>query len=133
MIKNKFIKNTIILSIGSLITKFLGFIIRIIFTRIIGKDGINLYSLVMPTYNLFITLATCGFPLAISALTARENTLFRKMFTSITPFLILINISLMVIIYYMAPSIGINLLRSKDSIIVIRSIILVLLEFSSTL
>ena len=32
----------------------------------------------------------------------------------------------MLIIYYIAPSIGINLLKSKDSIIIIRSIILVL-------
>ena len=65
---NRFIKSTFILMIGSLITKLLGFIIRIAFTRIIGSDGINLYSLIMPTYLLLITIAQLGLPIAISSI-----------------------------------------------------------------
>ena len=126
MIKNKFIKNTIILAIGSLITKALGFVIRIIFTRVIGKDGINLYSLIMPTYMLFITIATCGLPLAISALTARGKTLFRKLFINITPFIIIISIILMILVYYLSPIISIKLLKNNDAELIIRSLIFII-------
>ena len=52
MKQNKFLKATFILMIGGLITKILGFGIRIIYTRMVGSDAINLYSLVMPTYSL---------------------------------------------------------------------------------
>ncbi len=57
--KNAFIKSTVILMLGSLITKVLGFVIKIIFTRIIG-EGINLYSLIMPTYSLLIAITQLG-------------------------------------------------------------------------
>ena len=59
--KNKFIKSTIILVVGGITTKLLSFIIRIYFTRVI-KDGINIYSLIMPTYSLLITITQLGFP-----------------------------------------------------------------------
>ena len=54
--KNKFIKSTIILIIGGAITKILAMVIKIFLTRSIGDEGIGLYMLVLPTFNLFITL-----------------------------------------------------------------------------
>ena len=71
--KEKFIKSTIILIIGGLLTKILGMVIRIATTRVIGLEGIGLYMLVMPTYGLFITIATLSLPIAISKLVS-ENT-----------------------------------------------------------
>ena len=64
--KNKFIKSTLILILGGLVTKLLGFVIKIVYTRIIGQEGISLFMLVMPTYSLFITIAQLGLPIAIS-------------------------------------------------------------------
>lgn len=64
--KNTFIKSTIILLIGGFLTKLIGFIIRISYTRIIGTEGITLYSLITPTYSLLITLANFNIQLAIS-------------------------------------------------------------------
>ena len=57
MKNNKFLTATFILMIGGLITKILGFIIRIIYTRMVGNEAIALYSLVMPTYSLLLTIA----------------------------------------------------------------------------
>ena len=51
--KETFIKSTIILMIGGLLTKILGMIIRIVNTRLIGLEGISLYMLVFPTLSLF--------------------------------------------------------------------------------
>ena len=71
--KNKFIKSTIILIIGGLITKLLGFVIKIVYTRMIGEDGISLFMLVTPAYSLFITIAQLGLPIAISKLVAENK------------------------------------------------------------
>ena len=70
--KNAFIKSTVILLIGTLITKLLGFFIKIIFTRMIGT-GINLYSLIMPTYSLLVAITQLGLPYAISVIMAKNN------------------------------------------------------------
>ena len=70
MKNNKFIVSTLILIIGGMFTKLLGFIIKIIYTRIIGEDAISLYVLVMPTYSLLITIASLALPIAISKLVA---------------------------------------------------------------
>ena len=47
--KNKFIKSTIILMFGGLITKILGMIIKIALTRAVSTKGIGLYSLILMT------------------------------------------------------------------------------------
>ena len=71
--KNKFIISTIILIIGGLITKVLGMVIKIFLTRTIGTDGISLYMLVLPTFNLFITLCNLGVPTAITKLVSEKK------------------------------------------------------------
>ena len=53
---SKFIKSTLILLVGGFLTKVLGMLIKIITTRIIGTETLGLYMLIMPTFNLFITL-----------------------------------------------------------------------------
>lgn len=70
MKNNKFIVSTLTLIFGGMFTKLLGFIIKIIYTRIIGEDAISLYMLVMPTYSLLITIASLALPIAISKLVA---------------------------------------------------------------
>lgn len=71
--KNKFIKSTLILMVGGFFTKILGMIIRIVMTRLLGSEGIGLYMLIMPTFNLFIALSQLGLPTALSKLIAEEK------------------------------------------------------------
>lgn len=66
--KNKFIKSTIILIIGGFFTKLLGMIIKIILTRLIGTEGIGLYSMIMPTFMLLNSIAQLGLPTALNVL-----------------------------------------------------------------
>ena len=89
--KNIFIKSTIILMLGSLVSKLLGFIIRILFTRLIG-EGINLYSLVMPTYSLLIAITQLGLPYAVSSIMARNHYRGIRIMASIIPIALLFNI-----------------------------------------
>ena len=48
MKKNTFLVSTLILLIGGFLTKMIGLIIKVIYTRILKENGIALYSLVMP-------------------------------------------------------------------------------------
>lgn len=73
MRKSKFIKSTIILLIGGMLTKILGMLIKIITTRAIGTKAMGLYMMIMPTFNLFITLAQAGFPIAVSKIVSEDK------------------------------------------------------------
>ena len=54
--KNKFIKTTLILIIGSLITKVLSMIIKIIITRSIPTETLGLYMMLTPTLLLVVNI-----------------------------------------------------------------------------
>ena len=124
--KNKFVKSTLILIIGALFTKLLGLIIRIIFTRAVNENVINLYSIIMPTYSLLITLAGLGLPLAISNIIASSKTSSKKILFSIIPASLLINLILIGIVFLTAPIISNNLLHNKDTYYPIISIAFIL-------
>lgn len=123
---NKFFKSTLILMFGSLITRALGFIIRIIFTRIIGSDGINLYSMIMPTYSLFITIAQMGFPIAISNIIAKGEKRAKSVLSSIIPSSLLINLFIIILIFLIAPFLSNTLLKNPDTYYPIISIAFVI-------
>ena len=76
---SKFIKSTLILLVGGFLTKVLGMLIKIITTRIIGTETLGLYMLIMPTFNLFITLAQGGLPISVSKIVSenkKDNSIF---------------------------------------------------------
>ena len=112
--KNKFIKSTLILLIGGIITKLLSFVIRIYFTRNIGS-GIEIYSLIMPTYSLIITITQLGFPLAISSIIAKGEKTGKNIASSIIPISILLNIFLILIVVLSAGFLSNNLLHNKEA------------------
>lgn len=66
MTKQTFLKGTIILIIAGLITRFLGFLNRIVIARVIGEEGMGLYMMALPTMFLIIALTQLGLPVAIS-------------------------------------------------------------------
>ena len=77
-------KNKFILIIGGLITKILGMAIKIVLTRTIGTEGISKYMLVLPTFNLFITLCNLGVPTAITKMVSERNKSSKKIVVPIT-------------------------------------------------
>lgn len=111
MKQNKFLSATLILMFGGLITKVLGFIIRIIYTRMVGSDAINLYSLVMPTYSLILTIATFSLPIVISKLVSEHKTKSITILSSATLITIILNFLVITTIYFTKDFIAINLLH----------------------
>lgn len=71
--KNKFIKSTLILIIGGFFTKVLGMVIKIVLTRLIGTEGIGLYSMIMPTFLLLNSIAQLGLPTALNILISSDK------------------------------------------------------------
>ncbi len=81
--KNKFIKSTIILIIGGFFTKVLGMIIKIVMTRLMGTEGIGLFSLISPTFLLLIAISQLGLPTALNVLIAKGNNTKKLLSTAI--------------------------------------------------
>lgn len=109
--KNKLIKSTFILLIGGAITKILGMIIKIVITRMIGIEGVSLYTLIMPTFGLLIALAQLGFPIAISTLVAEGKSNNRRMILGIIPVSLFLNMTIIALLVIFAPFISNNLLH----------------------
>lgn len=123
--KNVFIKSTIILLIGTCLSKVLGFLIKIIFTRIIG-EGIAIYSLIMPTYSLLIAVTQLGLPYAISSIMARNNNRSIHILASIIPITLIFNIIIIALVITFAPFLANTLLKNPDTYLPIISICFVL-------
>jgi len=65
-----FIKGTVILSAAGLISKLMGFVYRVVLTRIIGAEGIALYQLVYPIYTTLLVISRSGIPVSLAKLIA---------------------------------------------------------------
>lgn len=122
--KNLFIKSTIILILGGIITKILGFIIRIIYTRIVGAEVIGLYSLVTPTYSLLITIATLALPTTISKLIAENKHNNLKIISTSTILIMIINFFVVLFMLLSAKFIANNLLHEERCYLLIISMAL---------
>ena len=70
--KNTFLMGTIILGVAGVIIKILGAIFRIPLGNMIGEDGMGYYQASYSVFALFLTLATAGFPTAISKLVSEQ-------------------------------------------------------------
>ncbi|GGA69248.1 stage V sporulation protein B [Ornithinibacillus halotolerans] len=66
MSKQTFLQGTIILILAGMITRFLGFINRLVIARVMGEEGVGLYMMALPTFFLVMTLTQLGLPVAIS-------------------------------------------------------------------
>ena len=100
--KNKFIKSTLILVIGGFFTKVLGMAIKIVLTRLIGTEGIGLYSMIMPTFLLLNSIAQLGLPTALNVLIASDKYNTKNLvFTAI---LISLSIDIMIMLFLIVSS-----------------------------
>ena len=69
--KNQIIKSTIILSVSSILAKFLGILFRWPLVMLIGDEGIGYYQMTYPLYMFFIGIVS-GMPIAVSKLVSER-------------------------------------------------------------
>ena len=127
MDKDNFLKNSFLLIASNVTTGILSFIFNIYLSKVLGAEGMGLYNLVMPIYNLFICLMTAGIVASISKLTAvytqkREHNNIVKTIRVVSLFNISWAFLIGIIVFFSAPLIGkygVNDVRTIDAIRVI--------------
>ena len=123
--KNKFIKSTLILIIGGAVTKILAMVIKIFLTRSIGDFGIGIYMMILPTFNLFITLCSLSLSTSISKLISEKKN-SKRIVLSIIPTSLIYNFILMFLLIIFAPFISNHLLKNSLTYYPIMAIALTL-------
>lgn len=122
MKKNKFIKSTLILVVGGLLTKILGMIIKISTTRVLGTYGIGIYSLIIPTFMLLNTIAQFGLPTSLNILVSKNSHDNKKLVMSAIVISLIIDIIIFTILIIFGKTIAINLLKENKCTIGLISI-----------
>jgi stage V sporulation protein B len=91
------VKGTLILIIGNIIVKILGALFKLPLANIVGADGMGLYNASFIVYDIFLVIATAGFPLAISKMVSKASALGKdsealKIFTVSRNFFLIIGL-----------------------------------------
>ncbi|MBR5662708.1 MAG: oligosaccharide flippase family protein [Bacilli bacterium] len=131
MQKNKLIKNTFLLVLGGLITKVLGFVIKILYTRYLKDDGVSLITLVFPTYSLLLTISNFALPLAVTKFIAENKDRKSKILFNSFWITMIINILIISLFMFLSNSFSIYLLHDERASFLIK-ILCFTLPFVST-
>ena len=111
MRQDNFFKNLFLLTASNVTTGILGFIFSIYLSKILGPEGMGLYNLVMPIYNLFICLMSAGIVASISKIAAvytdkgQHNNIV-KTIKVVAIFNIAWAVLIGLIVFFLAPTIG---------------------------
>ncbi|SFA92557.1 stage V sporulation protein B [Clostridium frigidicarnis] len=125
MSNKSFYKNSFMLILSNLTTGVLGFLFSIILSRSLGAEGMGLYGLVMPIYNLFICLICGGIVTAISKISAIyiDNKDFgnvKKTIKTIFTFNIMWGIIIAFIVFLLAPNISSVIIKDSRTALALR-------------
>ena len=77
--EQNYLHGAAILTAGVVIMKILGFIYKVPLGNMIGDDGYGLFLSAYNVYNVFLTLATAGLPVALSRMISEAHTQGRHM------------------------------------------------------
>lgn len=111
MAKDNFFKNSFLLTTSNITTGLLSFAFSIYLSKILGAEGIGLYNIIMPIYNLFICLMTAGIVAALSKISAvyyekNQTNNLTKTINTVAVFNIIWSIIIGVTVFSLAPLIG---------------------------
>lgn len=109
---NLFLKSTLILLLGGILGKLVGFILRIIVTRYLGTEGMGLYSLLTPTSSLLTVIATFSYPTSISKVISDNSVTSKSVILSLIPLSLLMNLLLIIIVNLFSPILSTTLLKN---------------------
>lgn len=118
IMSSKLVKGTAILTIGLFLSKALGLLYLIPFYAIVGEENIGLYQYGYIPYNLALSIAISGAPLAISKYVSKHNALGdyaagRKMLKSGMGIMAFTGVASFLVLYFLAEPIA-HLVRTDD-------------------
>ncbi len=71
--KNKVFANAFIVTFLSVAERTLGFLYRIVLSRLIGAEGLGLYQVSLSLFSLFLTIGTGGIPITVSRMISKSK------------------------------------------------------------
>jgi O-antigen/teichoic acid export membrane protein len=119
MSDSKFLRGTLIVTLGTFLVKFLGMIYVIPFYELVGEQGGALYNYGYVPYTIFLSIATAGVPLAVSKFVSKYNELgdyntSRRMFQSGLVLMTVTGVVSFVVLYSIAPLLAPLVLPNTD-------------------
>lgn len=105
---NKLLRGTLVLTIGTYLSRILGMIYLIPFSAMVGATGGALFQYGYNQFTIFISIATLGFPAAVSKFVSKYNAIgdfetTRKMFRAGMSVMLVSGIIAFSILYLSAP------------------------------
>lgn len=105
---SKLIRGTFVLTLGTYISRILGMLFVIPFVTLVGEQGAGLYQIGYIQYTIFLSIATAGFPMAVSKFVSKYNSIgdyetSRKMFRSGIIVMLLTGFLAFLVLYILAP------------------------------
>ena len=113
---NVFVKSTLVLLIGGVIGKLVGFILRIIITRYLKTEGMGILSMLSPTSSLLTVIATFSYPTAISKVISERSVKPKNIIVSLIPLSIMFGLLIILITMFISPYLSNIIIKDNDLI-----------------
>ncbi|MCV9888921.1 putative polysaccharide biosynthesis protein [Metabacillus halosaccharovorans] len=137
---NKLLRGTFVLTLGTYISRILGMIYLIPFAAMVGTNGGGLFQTGYAQYTIFLSIATAGFPAAVSKFVSKYNAVgdyetSRRMFKAGIFVMLVTGFIAFAILYMLAPQFAImslaenelNGITVEDATLVIRMVSIALI------
>ncbi|MFB4163090.1 oligosaccharide flippase family protein [Alteribacillus sp. JSM 102045] len=121
MSESKFLRGTMILSIATFLSKFLGMIYVFPFVAMVGQQGLALYQYGYQPYTILLSLATLGVPMAVSKFVSKYNALGdyrtgQRLFRSGLFFMTITGFIAFLLLFFLAPVIAGWIISKPDDL-----------------
>lgn len=133
--KNHFLVQGSILAVASILVRIIGLLYRIPMVRIIGKEGMGLYTNAFEVYNIALILSSYSIPLAVSKLVAvrrikKEHRNSYRVFLSAMLFAVVVGLIATLVVFFGANLLAKLLFDSPDTTLPLQILAPTILVFS---
>ena len=120
--KSSMIKGTLILTVGSLIARILGFLYRIFLSNLIGAKGMGIFQLIFPVLTFCVALSSGGIQIAVSRFVAESNSRSKQFLILVSSIIMSLTLSAFtgMILYYYAEPISENIIKNSECTLLLR-------------
>jgi len=123
--RNNFLIQGSILAATSLIVRIIGLVYRIPMNRIIGDDGVGIYSNTFEIYNFALILSSYSLPIAVSRLVAirRVNKEYKnsyRIFICALSFAVIVGLAAMLIVFIFAENFSKLIINGDSAVLPLR-------------
>ncbi|MCT4795129.1 putative polysaccharide biosynthesis protein [Exiguobacterium alkaliphilum] len=118
--RESFVRGTLLLSAGNLISRMLGLLYTFPFQAMVGIAGVTLYQAAYTYYALMIAISTAGIPVAVSKFIAKYNALgeygtSQRLFRQGMKLMLATGVVAFLILFFAAPWLSELMVRNSDN------------------